>query len=1123
MSRLLVPVALDVLVVRDARGDGSGASGEPWAATAMRQPSAAAGGPSRQPLTPEPFAELPEGRPRGAYLHWAVPDALTRADPDSPDPVFPPLPDRWLVVRLSGRSTPGPRTVRTWLLPETSPRPDRPDLPGDIELPDLPDVQLGPTLTAVGYGDPGWAAAFDNVVGRFGLYDDLLDVKDSAVSYLVAGWYTRPTLDPLAGVTEATFWPLLERLGWSLDPDLPGADPVPQSCLFHGSAVAIGWPGARWPGGGDLGVEEEARPPADAVSVALGDTIAAAVATLGRPAAGSRDATDDRLGSRLRESALTGMSDSLDRPDWPARLDASLHRARFGSRPGRPVSEVVWQQLPPAPRTPVVGLPSGVPPPLLQGTLRRVTRPGPRAWLARDPAVVLHGAGRSFRHGGDGRFSRTGHLEVRTTDSTVTGVGIRFGSPGLGSEVLPADPLAGLALPTPECHDLLVELASTDPGSAADLDLRDGAPPSALALTRARLWLLRDPDDPAAALLEGVVVSGTMPSPLAISPPGRPWSPFRLDWSLGYLPSPGGVHDWALSDLDYEPRRPPPASAQRPVSVLTGSTVLTSHAAAMAEAGAPLDLLSGAFADLAARLRGDPLDPVVRPRGSPRATLPAEPVSRAVLALRAGWLQVRRLRLVDGFGRVIDLLPGPAEVVRSRGVDVPDRPDLLTYPPRFTAPGRVSLRLTQGSGGPLEAVDGISPVSGYLLASPLDGSIEFFDADGTGLGRLRPGAAAGTVWEAEPGAPATVGAAPSTAVDNDVLAALAEEVLAADRGLQAQPVHRRSLPALESLRRVLDVTRWTVDEVGAAGDEHLGLLLGHPVVVVRGRVDIEVEDPRHPPQLAATALPMRLGQLGHLQDGLLGYFVADDHGRLLVVDPAVADLAADGSTLPAYVGTNTAFTVQPGSALALTLLMVPGSQVHVTTGLLPRKAITLQRSWTAPAMPRISPTVRHGPVLRDPAATRLPVTRRVRGSWAWHRRPDPAGWVSDEVVPATDEALLPAGPLEASDGWLQLRRGPDPDYAGPALPVTCVRRQRTEAGVSVLAVGVDTPDGGSVLVPAAQAAALLEQRSLVLQTHLPGRAPVRLRAQRLPGGRRSLRAVVGVDDELLLLPECPPE
>ena len=1004
-----------------------------------------------------------------------------------------------------------------------------------------------PTRHPLGHGDPAWLAAYDNVAGHFGLYDDLADVRDGPVAYLVCGWYAMPVAhDPIAGGTESAFWERLEELAWRLDPELLGDGPVPSSCLFHGSAVAIGWPTPLWRGGGKLGTEEDARPAAGEVVVAIGDTVAAALAALARQEAGPLTGHNAETAQRLIEAGLTGRAAVLAKPDGTARLDAAMHAARFGHAPGRPVSEVVWQPLPPGRPEPPDGTPPGPFDPIgplpLRGRLARVKRPGPRAWHPHDPAVVLQGAGRGFRHGGDGRFTSTGHLRCRTTGHTVVAVGVPVISIGAGAEVLPADPLAGLQLPV-ECRALLVELAAVDPGSAPDLgdEIGGGGPrgPSVVAAARAQLWRLRIPGVNPRAALDGCTVLGALPSPLAITPPGRPWCPYRLDWSLGYLPSPRGVHDWNLGELDFSPLGRPPNAGQEPAVPMVGSTVLTAHAATLAERadraepGSPeesLDVMSTVLADLGTRLRRDPLDPVVQPLGSEHTAPPPGPRPPGFLPFRAGWLRLQRLRVVDGFGRYLDLLPGPSAIVRSPGVDVPPEPLLLRFLPRFTSPARAALRLTDGTGGQLDAVEGISPVAGYLLASPLDGTVEFFDVDGTGLGRLRTDSTDGTtVWEVEPGTAATVGGSPSASIANPVLAAIAEQVLAADRAIAALPVHRRPLPALESLRRVLDVTRMTVDEIGAAGEEHLGLMLGHPVVVIRARVDIEVEDPRRPPELASLGLPARLGVLGHLQDGLLGYFAGEDHGRLLVVDPAVADLA--GSTegappLPGYVDPRARFQVQPGSPVMLTLLMVPGSQVHLTTGLLPRKSIALQREWTANALPRISPTTRHGPVLRDPTATRLPVPGRVRGTWQWHRRPDPWTWASDEVVPATGEALLPTGRLEASDGWLRLLRGSDPAYdpdyePSSPLEVSCVRTAWMDGEQVVLAVGVDNVDGSHVMVPVAQAAGLLEQRQLTLRTRRAGQPQVPVRPLRRADGRRTLRAAQpGGLDELLELPRC---
>src|SRR4051812_46147513 len=95
--RVMVPIQLDALVVRSA--------GAQWANCRMKiplSPSADSAPVDTRPLLPKPFENLSESRPPGVYLHWALPDALTRGINNATNETvdFPAIPDRWLVVRL---------------------------------------------------------------------------------------------------------------------------------------------------------------------------------------------------------------------------------------------------------------------------------------------------------------------------------------------------------------------------------------------------------------------------------------------------------------------------------------------------------------------------------------------------------------------------------------------------------------------------------------------------------------------------------------------------------------------------------------------------------------------------------------------------------------------------------------------------------------------------------------------------------------------------------------------------------------------------------------------------------------------------------------------------------------
>src|SRR5882757_9242664 len=166
----MVPIALDALVLRSAGGA--------WAKTQMGVPQTPpAGAPDQfQPLLPAPFSDLPAPRPAGAYLHWALADALTALQPadDRFPPRFRPVPSRWLILRLSG--TGRPRKLDGWLLPNVHDPATR--VVSDIlTRRDRIPVGAAPLpLTAAGFGDLGWSAYYDNVANRLGFYDPLTGV-----------------------------------------------------------------------------------------------------------------------------------------------------------------------------------------------------------------------------------------------------------------------------------------------------------------------------------------------------------------------------------------------------------------------------------------------------------------------------------------------------------------------------------------------------------------------------------------------------------------------------------------------------------------------------------------------------------------------------------------------------------------------------------------------------------------------------------------------------------------------------------------------------------------------------------------------------------------------------------
>jgi len=349
------------------------------------------------------------------------------------------------------------------------------------------------------------------------------------------------------------------------------------------------------------------------------------------------------------------------------------------------------------------------------------------------------------------------------------------------------------------------------------------------------------------------------------------------------------------------------------------------------------------------------------------------------------------------------------------------------------------------------------------MPNHLDGDLQFHTADGVGLGAVRfdggrldvrAGATvgAGIVWEDSPGRPTNLGSSPAGTIGNRHLAGIALGLL--DWGVvDATPDAPAVDTALSSLLRIVDSALWSVDPFAHIGEEHLALLVGHPITVLRAKIRVEVNEPVAPGVVRGLRVPVRSGAIAHWQDGLLGYFVADDYRILHIPDPACADFArpigphlgfnqqanstsdyythfADDLGIVGqpgetpvdhpYVDTSGLVWIQPGQDVMLTLLVEPHSVVHATTGYLPRKDIGMRREWVAPGLSKLAPIFRFGPVLVDPKLIRMPIAADIRGTWSWSHRSNATTWADDPVINSIGDARIPPDPSQGQEGWLKL-------------------------------------------------------------------------------------------------------
>ena len=759
---------------------------------------------------------------------------------------------------------------------------------------------------------------------------------------------------------------------------------------------------------------------------------------------------------------------------------------------------------------------------------------------ALDPVLTLRGLNRSLRHGYDGRLSADGNLACRVSGLEVTRLAGLFDA----AEVV--SPLGNGGLP-PECDTLLQELVIDDytyaGQAAAYASAQTGLPAAAVTNRMVAEHALRydtseltiSAGNTARADAAGTTASavtlqsgkdllrtaslrdGMDASPIATTPWTQPWVPMFLEWTLA-LRVDETLAGWTLADTDVDPaagKSGDPGDAGQALEY-SGRTLLTSVAAltfaaqvqafisdeaarspasavlqpdeetslaAVAATGFTLDALSGTLADLHPQLLGLAwADSNRSHRGADGTPILPTPVTAPVL-IRAGAAWFTRLRVIDAFGRFIDLPPSsvsPSATFQPLppADPAPDPAAQLLVRPRFTRPGRMLLDFVDAS-----APDGtepaaamvnqsdpagtVSPVCGWLLPDHLDGALEVYDAAAEQLGMLLEDVNGAVVWEGAPGRPGPAGAPPSALQPNDTAA---RHVVRISAALVAADAQRRADPdatateesALSALLRVVDTTAWTIDPFGSLGTEHQSVLVGRPIAVMRMQLQIQVEGDLGTGAeaelnlnadsmavrraaydlLSSRPITVRLGELTRTDDGVLGYFVDDDYSRFTPVSPEVLAQARASGRLTGQLGvlgpdmsgapgvvpithpyvddSEMPLQTRPGQTVRLTVLMAPGGAAHATCGLFPRVSTSLSREWIATALKLLTPTFRVGPVLVDPAAVRVPKTTGLPKGQVFTARPDPASWHDDPITAATQDALLPTVPAVVREGYLRV-------------------------------------------------------------------------------------------------------
>jgi hypothetical protein len=177
------------------------------------------------------------------------------------------------------------------------------------------------------------------------------------------------------------------------------------------------------------------------------------------------------------------------------------------------------------------------------------------------------------------------------------------------------------------------------------------------------------------------------------------------------------------------------------------------------------------------------------------------------------------------------------------------------------------------------------------------------------------------------------------------------------------------------------------------------------------------------------AFPVRLGDAGHVDDGLIGYFIDDGSPEALRRFAAPAAATANAGVEPADPAAVSLHPVAAGDAggtLTVMMLVDPRGSVHATTGVLPAKRITIPGRDYDDALRRLAVSTLCAPVLTGPAGVALPVPLVPGFGWSWVAA-DQSETAQPGGAPAQRAAPWPA---RLHEGWLKLAPSPAPDAEG---------------------------------------------------------------------------------------------
>lgn len=446
--------------------------------------------------------------------------------------------------------------------------------------------------------------------------------------------------------------------------------------------------------------------------------------------------------------------------------------------------------------------------------------------------------------------------------------------------------------------------------------------------------------------------------------------------------------------------------------------------------------------------------------------------------IRAGQCELSSLWLVDAFGQIRTWTMSGGNVTIASSFPKPtttiqNAAPAFLLPPRFSQPSRLLFRWISADGsGDVEStrLPATSPICGWVALNRMDQSILVFEKDGTLLGWIP---IAGGPMVAAPGAPSGPFADPFL---NQVISQISsvagqfyDDVSTALLTIEPR-AHRQHTARSVLVSRPLALARASLRlELFGAPSPHQGYEWlasadlstspPYPTFGAFGAVTpwsvLPTALPAFDPYCPAPAVggvqpgspffarescgftqvefPVRLGDVSMDNDGLVAYWG-------LSANPSVGGWKISDS----YNTVATSPSVQEGTeptislvcdpsvaATQVLMLLDPRAPVHVTSGILPTKAIDIPPGLYTHALRNMEYLMSVGPVLTPPDQILMPMPGELVGSWNWVTEDGGALNVISRSTKAKptiftgkidDRAHFEDQPPVIREGWLQISK-----------------------------------------------------------------------------------------------------